>query len=80
MVFKKLSTVGFLNLNHAVATGNQGLKDQVLALTWVQENIESFGGDKNNVTIFGESAGGASVHFLTMSPLAKGIFNDYRVC
>lgn len=63
---------GFLDAGHEVATGNQGLKDQVMALKWVQENISNFGGDPENVTIFGESAGGASVHYLTISPLAQG--------
>jgi len=63
---------GFLNLNDTVATGNQGLKDVVLALKWVKKNIAEFGGDPENVTIFGESAGAAIVHFLGLSPLAKG--------
>lgn len=52
--------------------GNAALKDIVLALKWVQKNIEQFFGDPNNVTIFGESAGGAAVAYLMLSPLAKG--------
>ncbi|OXU28410.1 hypothetical protein TSAR_000839 [Trichomalopsis sarcophagae] len=68
-------STGFLNLEHEIAPGNYGLKDQVLALKWVRDNIASFVGDPDNVTIFGESAGGASVHYLTVSPLAKGLFH-----
>lgn len=53
---------------------NCSLSDQIMALKWVNENIEAFGGDPNNVTINGESAGGASVLALTVSPAAKGLF------
>ncbi|KAG8034167.1 hypothetical protein G9C98_001251 [Cotesia typhae] len=70
----RLGMLGFLNLDDEEATGNQGLKDQVMALKWVKQNIKKFGGDPNKVTIFGESAGGASVHYLTISPLAEGLF------
>jgi para-nitrobenzyl esterase len=54
--------------------GNYGYMDQMAALKWVQQNISSFGGDPKNVTIFGESAGGVSVHSLLTIPLAKGLF------
>uniref|UniRef100_A0ABD2X6V0 Carboxylic ester hydrolase n=1 Tax=Trichogramma kaykai TaxID=54128 RepID=A0ABD2X6V0_9HYME len=71
----RLGVLGFLNLEDEIAPGNQGLKDQVMALEWVRDNISNFGGDPENVTIFGESAGGASVHYLTLSPLARGLFH-----
>jgi para-nitrobenzyl esterase len=54
---------------------NCGLSDQIMALKWVKENIEAFGGDPDNITIAGESAGGASVCCLLAAPSAKGLFH-----
>ncbi|WP_369721559.1 carboxylesterase/lipase family protein [Bradyrhizobium sp. LLZ17] len=59
--------------NHA--SGNYGLMDQVAALQWVKRNVAQFGGDPDNVTITGQSAGAMSVSALEASPLAKGLFN-----
>lgn len=58
------------------------MKDQVLVLKWIQDNIGVFGGDAEQVTVFGESAGGASAQFHTVSPLSKGVFTFFvlRIC
>lgn len=66
--------VGFLSFDDESlgVTGNAGLKDQTMALKWVNKNIQYFGGNQNLVTIFGESAGSGSVECHTLSPLSRG--------
>ncbi|CAK1553121.1 unnamed protein product [Leptosia nina] len=71
----RLEILGFLCLGIKEAQGNMGLKDQVMALRWVQENISAFGGDPDNVTIFGESAGSVSVLYHILSPASKHLFH-----
>lgn len=76
----RLGIYGFLALDELAGesenatTGNYGLLDQIKALEWVRDNIESFGGDPGNVTLAGESAGAACVSALSASKLAKGLF------
>lgn len=72
----RLGAAGFLALGHPEAVGNAGMKDQVLALRWVQDNIAAFGGDPDQVTIFGESAGAVSVGLHTLSDQSKGLFKQ----
>ncbi|MFT5529286.1 MAG: para-nitrobenzyl esterase [Alteromonadaceae bacterium] len=76
----RLGALGFLRLCDVTdgvipSNGNEGLDDQVTALKWIQENIHTFGGDKNNVTVFGESAGAMSISCLLAMPSAKGLFH-----
>jgi carboxylesterase type B len=68
-----------LSTEDAETSSNNGLKDQVMALRWVQQNIKQFGGDPDNVTIFGISAGGACVHFHMLSPMSAGMFPVTRL-
>ncbi len=74
----RLGVFGYLADEELLAesgtTGNYGLLDQIAALEWVRDNIAAFGGDPNNVTLAGESAGAAAVSALCTSPLAKGLF------
>lgn len=68
----RLAALGFLSTADGVIRGNQALKDQSLALKWINQNIKAFGGDPDLVTVFGESAGGVGAHFQMLSPMSKG--------
>ncbi|NWW81862.1 CEL lipase, partial [Climacteris rufus] len=70
----RVGPLGFLSTGDENLPGNYGLKDQHMAIAWVKRNIKAFGGDPDNITIFGESAGGASVSLQTLSPKNKGLF------
>ncbi|CAD7014807.1 unnamed protein product [Ceratitis capitata] len=72
----RLGIFGFLSTGDEQMSGNFGLKDQNLALQWVNKYIDSFGGDPTRVTIFGHSAGGSSVHYQMLSPASKGLFRN----
>ncbi|XP_067867943.1 carboxyl ester lipase, tandem duplicate 2 [Heterodontus francisci] len=69
----RVGPLGFLSTGDASAPGNQGLWDQHMAISWVKRNIAAFGGDPNKITLFGESAGGASVSLQTLTPYNKGL-------
>jgi len=71
----RIGPLGFLSTADKASTGNQGLRDQIMVLNWVKQNIDKFGGDPNKVTIFGEDSGAASVTLLAMSPLARDLFH-----
>ncbi|KIY49845.1 alpha/beta-hydrolase [Fistulina hepatica ATCC 64428] len=70
----RLNIFGYLSLNDSVVPGNYALTDKIAALEWVQKYISGFGGNPNNVTIFGQSAGGGSVIDLITSPKASGLY------
>ncbi|KAH8102123.1 carboxylesterase from carbohydrate esterase [Cristinia sonorae] len=70
----RLSTLGFLALNDGKTKGNFGIGDQITALDWVRQHITAFGGDPDRITVFGQSAGAASVRALMGSPKAIGKF------
>lgn len=72
----RLNIFGFLSTEDSNLPGNYGMLDQVEALRWVQKYISDYGGNPDDVTIFGMSAGGASVHYLTMSPMTKGLYKN----
>ncbi|XP_059193363.1 bile salt-activated lipase-like [Centropristis striata] len=70
----RVGTMGFLSTGDTRLPGNYGLWDQHAAISWVRRNIEAFGGNPDNITIFGQSAGAASVSFQMLSPYSKGLF------
>lgn len=75
----RLNSLGYLDLSSFGEkykySGNLGTLDQIQALKWIHENIANFGGDPDNVTIFGQSGGGGKVNILLDSPMAKGLFH-----
>lgn len=72
----RVASLGFLFADRSEAPGNAGMFDQLMALQWIRDNIEHFGGDPANVTIFGESAGAVSVAFHLLSPLSRNLFSQ----
>lgn len=70
----RLGPLGFVSTYEPTIGGNNGFRDQVMALQWVSKNIGHFGGDPQSVTLFGQSAGGLSVSLHILSPLSKGLF------
>uniref|UniRef100_A0A8C7X5Y2 Carboxylic ester hydrolase n=1 Tax=Oryzias sinensis TaxID=183150 RepID=A0A8C7X5Y2_9TELE len=69
----RVGSLGFLSTGDSELPGNYGLWDQQAAIAWVHRNIRAFGGDPSNITVFGESAGGASVNFQILTPHNKGL-------
>ena len=72
----RVASLGFLFFDQPGAPGNMGMFDQVMALQWVHSNIAFFGGNPNNITLFGESAGAASVSMHLLSPLSRNLFSQ----
>lgn len=72
----RVASLGFLYFGTSDVPGNTGLFDQTMALQWVRDNIAAFGGNPDNVTLFGESAGAVSVSMHLLSPLSRHLFNQ----
>ncbi|XP_034952492.1 venom carboxylesterase-6-like [Chelonus insularis] len=72
----RLGPLGFMSTGDDLISGNMGLKDQSMAISWVKENIKDFGGNPDLITLFGLSAGGVSVHYHYLSSLSKGLFRQ----
>lgn len=72
----RVASLGFLYFDSADVPGNAGLFDQLMALEWVRDNIQAFGGNPHNITLFGESAGAVSVSLHLLSPLSRHLFNQ----
>ena len=74
MTIYRLGPLGFLSLGTEAVPGNAGVRDQVMALQWVNENILDFGGDPTQITVHGQSAGSFSSTYHMFSPLTRGLF------
>ncbi|XP_063834791.1 juvenile hormone esterase-like [Ostrinia nubilalis] len=72
----RIHALGFLSMDNEYIPGNNGLRDCITAMKWVQRNIKFFGGDPGRVTLAGQSAGGVMAHLLSISPATKGLFHQ----
>ncbi|KAJ2949163.1 hypothetical protein O0L34_g6104 [Tuta absoluta] len=72
----RLGALGFLSLETEEASGNAGLKDMLLALQWINDNVDQFGGNPNKITIGGNSAGSVATQYLVLSPKSVGLFQQ----
>ncbi|XP_077287988.1 acetylcholinesterase-like [Arctopsyche grandis] len=72
----RVASLGFLFFDTSDVPGNAGLFDQLMGLQWVHDNIHAFGGNPNNITLFGESAGAVSVSMHLLSPLSRNLFSQ----
>ena len=72
----RVASMGFLYFDTEDVGGNAGMFDQLMALQWVHDNIAQFGGNPDNITLFGESAGGVSVSLHLLSPLSRNLFSQ----
>lgn len=72
----RVASLGFLFFDNGDVPGNAGMFDQLMALQWIHDNIHFFGGNPQNVTLFGESAGAVSVSLHLLSPLSRNLFNQ----
>jgi hypothetical protein len=69
-----------LSFEDEIMPGNNGMRDQIMALKWINKHIRKFGGNPKSITLMGHSAGGASVHYHFMSPLATGeLFSKFNL-
>lgn len=71
----RLASLGFMSTGTEEAPGNNGFKDQAIALRWIRDHIKRFGGDPDNVTLMGQSAGSRSVMLHLVSPMSRGLFH-----
>ncbi|KAG5877269.1 hypothetical protein JTB14_009765 [Gonioctena quinquepunctata] len=71
----RVGIMGFMTTGDTVSPGNNGLRDQILALKWIKDNIRNFGGDPNRITLVGQSAGAASISYLLQTEETKGLFS-----
>lgn len=73
----RVSALGFFSTTNKVSPGNYGIKDVQMALVWIQENIDSFNGNPESVTLMGNSAGAGTTHLLALSKKTEGLFHRY---